>query len=135
MSPLLILPFVFYLASCSPSFFSELTGIEDSSDEDLSIMEHLLSYGESLFSSPDSKAGEAVSAWSPDKLTNPEELGTYLEGDILFPRKLTKNGLKAKSARWPKAKVPYVIQGLFNTQDLVMINDSINEYHKKTCVR
>ncbi|XP_035719568.1 zinc metalloproteinase nas-13-like isoform X3 [Vespa mandarinia] len=44
---------------------------------------------------------------------NPEELGNYAEGDILFPLGMGRNGLKAENARWPNGIIPYMISPYF----------------------
>ena len=57
-------------------------------------------------------AGEQLKKYSPESGVNPEELGEYAQGDILFTNKggsFARNGLKAPSARWPGAVVPYEI--------------------------
>lgn len=61
-------------------------------------------------------SGEAVSKWGPDSDINPEEMGHYVEGDILFPNTndSARNGLKAASAHWPKGVVPYEIGPYFS---------------------
>ncbi|TMW53114.1 hypothetical protein DOY81_001842 [Sarcophaga bullata] len=72
-------------------------------------------------------------------LDNPEETGPYLEGDIngeaIELRNPLRNGILAGSYRWPKAIIPYEIQGPFSTNDLAIITHAFNEYHAKTCVR
>lgn len=94
-------------------------------------------FGETLYKQPNNEVGDMVKAWVPSKgLSNPEELGTYVEGDILFPESHTsRNGLRAVSARWPNGRVPYVISGSFSKSDLATINAAIAEYHQQTCVR
>lgn len=60
--------------------------------------------------------GTAVSQWNPETAVNPEELGEYAQGDILFRsnnESLSRNGLKAASARWPKGVIPYEISPYF----------------------
>lgn len=62
-------------------------------------------------------AGEAVSNWDPNSELNPEELGEYAQGDILFPSNSSdtaRNGLRAASAHWPKAVVPYEVNPYFS---------------------
>lgn len=53
--------------------------------------------------------GDAVSKWTPDSKVHPEELGEYAEGDILHPHPYNRNGLRAKSSRWPDKTIPYEI--------------------------
>lgn len=65
-------------------------------------------------------AGDAVAKWNPDMETNPEELGEYAQGDILFPANTARNGLKAASTHWEKGIVPYEIGPYFSKCDLVL---------------
>ncbi|XP_045124477.1 zinc metalloproteinase nas-4-like isoform X2 [Portunus trituberculatus] len=44
--------------------------------------------------------------WTPESLINPDELGEYLEGDILLP--LTRNGIIGEVFRWPGGEVAYI---------------------------
>jgi hypothetical protein len=53
-----------------------------------------------------------VDAWKNDSNVNPEELGLYLEGDIVQHR--SRSGLTAQTARWPGGIVPYTIGGTFS---------------------
>jgi hypothetical protein len=48
-----------------------------------------------------------------DGNTNAEELGSYLEGDLLIPS-VSKNGMKAESLRWKNGEVPFEIRGNFS---------------------
>ncbi|CAH1408287.1 unnamed protein product [Nezara viridula] len=110
-------------------------GILFHDEEDLGVGDLLASFGEALFSIPDNKTGLAVANWNTSSPHNVEELGSYPEGDIIFPRPRARNGLKATSARWPGGRVPYVIGASFSSHDLSMIEAAIQEYHKRTCVR
>ncbi|KAF6207400.1 hypothetical protein GE061_018642 [Apolygus lucorum] len=123
------------LASGIPHFLNNFAA-EDDDEEIGGVMDYLTGYGEKLYKQPNDEVGEMVKAWTPSSSTNPEELGTYVEGDILFPSgQKTRNGLKAKSARWPKGKVPYVYGSSFSEKDRSTIDAAIAEYHKMTCVR
>lgn len=94
-----------------------------------------LHYGETAFGVPDEKTGAKVGDWSPSSSkVNPEELGEYLEGDILFPNR-AKNGLLAFSAKWDGGIVPYVISGPYNDNELKVIHEAIKKYHDNTCIR
>jgi hypothetical protein len=44
---------------------------------------------------------------------NPEELGPYTEGDIIYSKKLGRNGLVNPISHWPNGEVPYIINGTF----------------------
>lgn len=96
-------------------------------------------YGMALFGEPDDKnTARLVANYTADtSAVNPEELGTYLEGDILVPmQKITvKNGIMTQSSRWPNGIVPYEIRGNFNAQDRNVIEHAIAEYHRRTCIR
>ncbi|XP_037810161.1 astacin-like [Lucilia sericata] len=96
-------------------------------------------YGSALFGEPDDQhTARMVANYTPEEYNvNPEELGTYLEGDILIPKQMVimKNGLTSQSSRWPKGIVPYEIRGNFNDRDMSIIENAINEYHRRTCIR
>ncbi|XP_005180435.1 hatching enzyme 1.2-like [Musca domestica] len=96
-------------------------------------------YGMAMFGEPDDKnTAQLVANYSADTaLVNPEELGTYLEGDILVPKNqiVLKNGITTQSSRWPRGIVPYEIRGNFNSQDRAIIEHAIAEYHRRTCIR
>jgi len=53
-----------------------------------------------------------VDAWKNDSNVNPEELGLYLEGDIM--QHASRSGLTALTARWPGGVVPFAIGGAFS---------------------
>lgn len=74
----------------------------------------LRQYGRSIFGEPDNRTGEVLARYNPETDGgNPEELGSYLEGDILMPLGQARNGLSATSARWPNGVIPYEIRGGF----------------------
>ncbi|KAM8707428.1 hypothetical protein ACLKA7_011504 [Drosophila subpalustris] len=99
----------------------------------------LRTFGFYLFGKPDHKQTAAlVGNYSKEKdAVNPEELGSYLQGDILVPRtrQLLRNGLPEMSSRWPHGIVPYVIKGSFRKHHIAAINEAMEEYHKYTCIR
>ena len=96
-------------------------------------------YGSSLYGVPDTnKTGRLVSEFKANTSSvNPEELGSYLEGDILMPQNpvILKNGLPSKSSRWPYGEVPFEIAGDFTDSELDVIAFAIDEYHAQTCIR
>lgn len=96
-------------------------------------------YGSSLYRIPDyGKTARLLEEYIPEKSSvNPEELGPYIEGDILIPQTsvILKNGLLSRSSRWPNGIVPYEIGGDFRERQLKVIQNAIKEYHKKTCIR
>lgn len=94
-----------------------------------------LSYlGEKVFGKPNNESGENLSKWKEDSLVNPEEVGEYAEGDILFPS-AKRNGLIAKTSRWKDGVVPYEILGFFTLSDLDLIHRAMDQYHKLTCIK
>lgn len=76
----------------------------------------LSSLGGSLYGAPDAEVGARVSTWTPEDAVNPEELGSYVQGDLLMnrPKPVGKNGLTQLSARWAQNRVPYRIKGNFS---------------------
>ncbi|KAH8330406.1 hypothetical protein KR067_002134 [Drosophila pandora] len=98
----------------------------------------LTPFGAALFGKPDEQqtAGR-VGNFSDADAVNPEELGNYLEGDMLVPQTdlIMKNGLPTQSSRWPNGIVPYEIRGNFNSKDMSTIENAIAEYHRRTCIR
>lgn len=96
-------------------------------------------YGAALFGEPDDKhTARMVANYTPEAFNvNPEELGTYLEGDILIPKKMLimKNGITSQSSRWPKGIVPYEIRGSFDAHAMSIIEHAIREYQRRTCIR
>lgn len=75
-----------------------------------------LSYlGDRIYGHPDEKNGETLQFLTPENMTgNPEEMGNYAEGDILFVQSDLRNGVRAASKRWPNARVPYKLAGHFS---------------------
>jgi len=55
-----------------------------------------------------------VAKWNPLDSMNPEELGSYAEGDIIMPKSIARNGLKAATSRWPDAVIPYRVADSFS---------------------
>lgn len=116
----------------------EVVSNEISDDQAQNIID-LSIYGSSLYGVPDTnKTGRLVSEFKVNKSSvNPEELGSYLEGDILMPQNpiILKNGLPSKSFRWPYGEVPFEIAGDFTESELEVIAFAIDEYHAQTCIR
>ncbi|XP_037032580.1 zinc metalloproteinase nas-4-like isoform X2 [Bradysia coprophila] len=115
----------------------------------------LSSYGTRMFGVPSREVGVEVANWNPDQNRgNPEELGTYLEGDILFPSPKSRNGLIDETTRWPNATVPFEIVGDFgkflnnpinikpikpgtrlDARQMDTLEKAINAYHENTCLK
>lgn len=66
---------------------------------------------------------------------NPEETGDLFEGDILNNPYGSRNGFTDPDLKWPGAIVPYEVNPDFQAKELGFIEQAINEYHKKTCIR
>lgn len=88
--------------------------IEDNSiDEDVPVID-LSQYGSSIFGVPSNRTGQLVASYDPNTSElNPEELGEYLEGDMLMPPGLGRNGLIASTSHWSGGVVPFEISGYF----------------------
>ncbi|KAM0734297.1 Zinc metalloproteinase nas-8 [Formica fusca] len=99
------------------------------------LIAHLRKFGRSLYGFPNNETGRRVAQWHKDMDVNPEELGEYVEGDILFPPITGRNGLAAVSARWPNSIIPFVISPYFNAQQQKAIYDAMDDYHRYTCIR
>lgn len=78
------------------------------------LIAHLRNFGNSLYGFPSNETGSRVAQWHKDMDVNPEELGEYAEGDILFPPITGRSGLAAVSARWPNGIIPFVISPYFS---------------------
>lgn len=63
---------------------------------------------------PDNESGINVAQWTKNMNMNPEELGNYLEGDIMVTQGTARNGAKDPNLRWPNGIIPYVIEGNFS---------------------
>lgn len=71
-------------------------------------------YRSSIYGQPSEDVGRSLREWSStNKTGNAEEQGNYFEGDILFPKMMLRNGLKAESFRWPGGVVPVEIENTF----------------------
>ncbi|GLH14314.1 Metalloendopeptidase [Gryllus bimaculatus] len=100
-----------------------------------SYVQHVLpSFGSAVFGDPDEQIGEKVSAWSNETGVNPEELGEYAEGDILFPA-TARNGLATTMARWPEGVVPYKFSSQFSYRDQELLQEAFRHYHEFTCIK
>lgn len=75
-------------------------------DGDRIDLSHL---GSKLFGKPVENDGENFGETDE----NPEEIGPYLEGDLLVPSE-ARNGMKAESLRWKNGEVPFEIRGSFS---------------------
>ncbi|XP_055373694.1 zinc metalloproteinase nas-4-like [Condylostylus longicornis] len=97
----------------------------------------LIHFDRSIYTKPDYEITASKLINYNNESVNPEELGTYLEGDILipFPHKNSRNGLISQIYRWPNNTIPYLIEGTFTLDELDKLRIGFNEYHIKTCIR
>lgn len=99
-----------YVANAIPYPSSEDNFLNED-DVELIDLSH---FGSSIFREPDNQTGLLVASYDPNTDDrNPEELGNYLEGDMLIPPSLARNGLIAMTSHWPGAIVPFEIRGFF----------------------
>ncbi|KAK9874257.1 hypothetical protein WA026_002611 [Henosepilachna vigintioctopunctata] len=84
---------------------------------------------------PNEESGRNVELWDENSGVNPEELGNYLEGDIMMTPRMAKNGLSDKDMLWKNGIIPYEISGHFTTADVDLIKRAMGVYHKYTCIR
>lgn len=106
------------IASASASPFEDNFLNED--DAEMIDLSH---FGSSIFREPNNQTGLLVASYDPNTDTrNPEELGNYLEGDMLIPPSMARNGLIASSSHWPGAIVPFEIRGSFGMYNFAFIN-------------
>ncbi|KAG5672808.1 hypothetical protein PVAND_002900 [Polypedilum vanderplanki] len=103
-------------------------------DVDIDVID-LSRFGEKLFGDPNHDVGKMVNEWTPESGQNPEELGTYVEGDILIPSEYGRNGLAKESSRWKNRIVPYVIHSSVPPTDRQLIKKAIDIYEQQTCIR
>ncbi|XP_059611782.1 hatching enzyme 1.2-like [Phlebotomus argentipes] len=90
--------------------------------------------GPGIFGVPNEKIGKVLENFANFQ-GNPEEQGSYLEGDLLIPVSRARNGLVAQATRWPNGVVPYEIQGSFSANDMSLIEKAIKMFHVHTCIR
>lgn len=97
---LTVLFIIIYCSNIFPGNFAE--SLEDDVI-DLSLL------GARLFGKPVENKVENFD----DTSGNAEELGPYLEGDLLIPTD-ARNGMRAESLRWKRGEVPFVIHGSYS---------------------
>ncbi|XP_017861346.1 PREDICTED: low choriolytic enzyme-like [Drosophila arizonae] len=126
-----------YTLSWALHLVSQKEGYFGDSTESSEDIIDLSAYGTDLFGVPDPLTGARVANLSVDSNVNPEELGSYIEGDILlpFPDIITLNGLPQVSYRWKKGVVPFVIKDGYSSKDLSTIKTAMDVYHNRTCIR
>ncbi|GAB0089241.1 Metalloendopeptidase [Sergentomyia squamirostris] len=106
---------------------------EEATDEKIIDLSH---FGSMLYGNPSSVNGRRLERWrNEDNVGNPEEQGSYIQGDILIPKSLVRNGLRSQSSYWSNGIVPLQVIGPFSDSDIQVIQAAINSYHSYTCIR
>lgn len=54
-----------------------------------------------------------IAQWTEDSNVNPEELGNYLEGDIMLTESTERNELVNQNALWPDGIIPITVTDNF----------------------
>ncbi|XP_025988895.2 zinc metalloproteinase nas-7 [Solenopsis invicta] len=96
---------------------------------------HTRDLKESHMMIPDKETGVRVAQWTKEMNVNPEELGSYYQGDIILTHNTQRSGVTDKELFWPNGEVPYVIEGDFNKAQRDLILKTICQYHEYTCIR
>lgn len=116
----------FFIAFASQAFHVQSESNLNEIDEPRNIEENFVDFYEEnlkiqlnylknrIFGLPDSRTGQLVARWNATDKGNPEELGNYAEGDILYPLTMGRHAVRVQSARWARGVVPYVISPLFS---------------------
>jgi hypothetical protein len=121
---------LFAMATTVVSFVLKDNGDNDLDDEIKSSRLGFVAFGR-----PDEETGARLDQWTPGK-QNPEELGSYYEGDILVPReRLGRNGIALTTYRWKNGQIPYVIKGPYTQSEKNQILKAFDEYHRVSCIR
>uniref|UniRef100_A0A336KT28 Metalloendopeptidase n=1 Tax=Culicoides sonorensis TaxID=179676 RepID=A0A336KT28_CULSO len=105
-------------------------------DENTDDLIDLSQYGTQMFGQPDSNIGDLIAEFMNFTESNPEEMGSYLEGDLLIPHGAPRNGIVGNSYRWPGAVIPYEVSNSFSSRARAMIvSQCLEAYHKQTCIK
>lgn len=120
-----IIRFVLFIFASTKLFFSFVSALP-LDDFDTIDVSHL---GSEIYGKPSENTGKSVEEWTEEMEVNPEELGEYLEGDILMPSD-GKNGLLGETSKWKDGVVPYEISWLFASADVEKIERAMDQYHR-----
>ena len=60
--------------------------------------------------------------------------GKLFEGDIILPKEVSPR-TDEQMKLWPKGRVPYIISDGLNSAAREKINEAIEEFHQKTCIK
>lgn len=111
----LLIVTLYHFTNCHPLNLSKSKVKNDANDDDDDGEIDLSYFGSSLFGVPSSETGDELTAAKWMNLTNPEEVGKYLEGDILVPKSSNlRNGMVNEFYRWPMGVIPFEIHGSFS---------------------
>lgn len=67
-----------------------------------------------MYGVPSEETGKKVAEWHENVGVNPEELGEYAEGDILFPGGSLRSALRSEYTRWPNKTLHFMISPVFS---------------------
>lgn len=114
--------------------FTEILGLLIFASPLYSIpIENVTPIDELVFKQPSDVTGDRLAKWNETDEINPEEIGEYFEGDILYPASL-RNGLINPLSRWDNAIIPYDYSGVFIQKDVDLIESAMEEFRKFTCI-
>jgi len=107
--------FLVVVSTKSLTLHDELTNYIDEeedndADEEYIDLSHL---GSEAFGLPDENVGQLVESWNESSNMNPEELGSYYEGDILIEAGEGRSAVRDKALLWPGGVIPYEIEPVF----------------------
>lgn len=128
---IIFVSFLFVSAHCHP--LEPVIQIDEQQNDIIDEIIDLSHIGPLMYGEPDERVGKALVEWTPENNSNPEELGSYFEGDMLLPRAEGRNGIVSTASRWPNGIIPYTFQPGFGAESV--IRQAIAEYHSKTCLR
>ncbi|XP_063709123.1 zinc metalloproteinase nas-4-like [Culicoides brevitarsis] len=89
-----------------------------------------------MYGQPEKEVGDVIAQFTNFEESNPEEMGKYLEGDLLIPQGAPRNGIVGQSYRWPGGVIPYEISRSFSAgaRNLI-VSQCFEAYHRNTCIR
>jgi hypothetical protein len=91
----------------------------------------LTRYGPNVYNSPDVRVGKNLKEWTNSKKKgNPEEQGSYFEGDIIIDIE-ARNGVILTSQKWAGGKIPYEIRGSFSEYKMTILIETLENFTQK----
>lgn len=92
---------------------------------------------ERMIGYPDPENRRILEQWNFSTRANPDSMGTYYGGDILFIQKpnSSRSFIPGWTTTWPDRIVPYEIEGGFTREEQNRILTAMNTYERYTCLR